>query len=102
MAKKQKAAKGQLPLIDVEPKNSKKIIACIKQYKAIQSERIAALNEEIKEKEKLLSLIEGEHLQRLEKGKIEFTVEGYKVTVTPREELIQVKQVEPHKKDGDE
>lgn len=91
MAKKTKVEAEQLELIDVQPENSKQIINCARAYKAAQTERIAALNDEKKQKEKLLALIEKAHLQRLEDGKIKFKLDGFIITVTPRDELIQVK-----------
>jgi hypothetical protein len=46
--KKEETTKGeQLALIDVTPENSKEIIATAKRYKAAQSQRIEALQEEI-------------------------------------------------------
>ena len=82
----------QLDLIDVTPENSKKIIAVAKRYKAAQSQRIEALQEEIAEKQKLLGLVKEANLQRLEDGKIRFRVDGMTITVTLRDELIKVKE----------
>ena len=82
----------QMDLIDVSPENSKGIIACAKRYKTAQATRIAALNDEKAEKHNLLELIEKEHLSRTEEGKIQFTVDGMTITVTPRDELVQVKE----------
>jgi hypothetical protein len=47
----------QLDLIDVQPENSKEIIAHAKNYRAAVKRRMAALEEEVAEKQKLLELI---------------------------------------------
>jgi serine/threonine protein phosphatase PrpC len=94
MAKKKKDAETgeQLELIEVAPENQKKIKAVAKQYKAAQYERTTALAEEIKMKNKLLELIHEANLQPLEDGKIRFQCNGMVITVTPRDELIRVKE----------
>jgi len=81
----------QMDLIDVNPEHSKEIIKLARQYKKAQVTRVNALVEETKLKQQLLSLIKEEHLQRLEDGTIMFTIDSYKITVTPRDELIKVK-----------
>jgi len=86
-----KKAQEQLELIDTKPENSKKIIAMAKRYKQAQSERVTALAEEIARKQDLLDLIKHEHLQPMEGGKIELDLDGFKITVTPRDELVKVK-----------
>ena len=85
---------GQIPLIDVAPEHSSEIVECAKKYKAAQSKRVEYLNEEKAQKERLLSLIDDENLERLEDGRIRFTVDGYTITVTPRDELVQVKEAD--------
>ena len=82
----------QMDLIDVKPKNSKEIIRHARLYKMAQEKRVNALAEEVAEKKKLLELIEQEHLQRLEDGKIKFKLDGYTITVTPRDELVRIKE----------
>lgn len=84
----------QMDLIDIAPENAKEIIAHARIYKAVQAKRILALEEEKKEKQKLLELIKEANLQRLEDGKIKFKLDGYTITVTPRDELVQIKEDE--------
>ena len=78
-------------LIDVSPENSKEILRVAKRYKAAQIKRINALTDEKAEKEKLLDLIKKGNYQRLDGGKIRFSIEGFTITVVPRDELIQIK-----------
>ena len=103
MAKKNKTQKeqgasseatngGQLDLIDVAPENSKEIIALARAYKSAQGRRIDALEEEVATKVKLLALIKEANLQRLDDGKIRLHLDGYTITVTPRDELVKVKE----------
>ena len=95
MAKKKKnptTVKGtQLDLMDVGPKNAQEIAQSAARYRAAQAARMAALKTEVEEKAKLLQLIRKGELQRLEDGKIQFTVAAFTITVTPRDELVQVK-----------
>jgi hypothetical protein len=84
----------QIPLMDTLPEGSEEIIACAKRYKNAQAARIEALNMEKQEKGTLLELIEKAGFQRLEDGKIKFTADGFTITVTPRDELVQVKEAD--------
>jgi len=79
-------------LIDIHPENSKAIIACAKRYKKAQKIRLDALAEEKKEKVKLLELIRAAEVKPLEDGKIKFKLDGMKISVTPRDELVQVRE----------
>ena len=91
--KSEQATKGQqMDLIDVSPKNSKEIIRQAQIYRDALARRQSALNEETNAKQKLLDLIKKAGLQRLEDGTIKFHVDGYKITVTPRDELVKVKE----------
>ncbi len=84
----------QLPLLDVTPENSKQIVTVARRYKAFVIDRQAVLEKEIAEKEKLLELIRKANLKRLEDGKIRFRVDGLLITVTPRDELVSIKEQE--------
>lgn len=93
MAKKEKAEKGeQLPLIDVAPENAKPIIAAARLYKKHQKARLASLKEEIGQKQKILSLVKEANLTTLEGGKIRFKYDGVTISITPRDELVKVKE----------
>ena len=84
----------QLDLLDVGPENSKEIVKQAKHYKTALSRRIEALQEEVTAKEKLKALIKEANLKPMDDGKIRVHVNGYTITVTPRDELIQVKEDE--------
>jgi len=84
----------QLDLLDVGPENSKEIVKQAKHYKVALSRRIEALQEEVTAKEKLKALIKEANLKPMDDGKIRVHVNGYTITVTPRDELIQVKEDE--------
>jgi multidrug resistance efflux pump len=93
MAKNQKnesAAGEQLDLIEVAPENAKKIVAVARKYKSAQAERLAALEVEVAEKQNLLELVRQAKLPLVD-GKIKFKTDGYIITVTPRDELVKVK-----------
>jgi hypothetical protein len=85
------SAKEQLDLIDVKPENSKEMLVVAKRYKTAQAQRIEALGREVAEKQKLLALIKEANLQHLDDGKIQFRIDRLIVTVTPRDELIRIK-----------
>jgi len=89
-------AKQEEFLIDIHPENSKAIIACARRYKKAQSIRLDSLAEEKKEKVKLLELIREADVKPLEDGKIKFRLDGLRISVTPRDELVQIRE------DGDE
>jgi hypothetical protein len=78
-------------LMEIGPKHSKEITAVAKKYKAAQAERLEALGREKDLKEQLLAMVKDENLQPVD-GKIKFRVNGLEITVTPRDELIQVKE----------
>lgn len=80
-------------LIETGPEHSDEIIAVAKRYKAHQLGRISALAEEKAAKQKLLELVKAEGLEPVE-GKIKMTIDGYEISITPRDELVQVKELE--------
>ncbi len=90
MAKEKKKGK-QLELIDVSPKNSKKLLAVALEYKEAQTERLAYLAEEKRLKVEFLDLVTAAKLTPLKDGVIRFSLDGNVITVTPRDELVQVK-----------
>lgn len=81
----------QLDLIDVAPENAKPIIEAARLYKKFQSERLASLKKEIEQKQLIIELVHKAGLQELAGGKIKFEYDGVTVTVTPRDELVKVK-----------
>lgn len=97
MAGKKKTAKAvatgqQMDLLEVGPENQKEIMRVAKAYRSIVKQRVGLSAKENELKQKLLGLIKDAHLQRLEDGKIKFKLDGYLITVTPRDELVQIKE----------
>lgn len=90
MSKKQKKEE-QLDLIDVHPKNAKLILEAAKTYKKAQIMRQKALDKEVQEKQKVLSLVKEAELQRLADGSITFRLDNTIITIKPRDELVKVK-----------
>ncbi len=82
----------QMDLIDVRPKNEKAILAKAKEYKQFSAKRQEILAEEVAAKKELLKLIHDSGVKPLEDGKIRFTCDGFTITVTPRDELVRVKE----------
>jgi len=97
MAKK-KEQEEQLDLINIQPENAKKILRAARAYKEAQKTRITALAEEVKEKGNVLTLVRSAKLTPLSDGTLKFTLDGVKISVKPRDELLTVK--EP-KQDGE-
>jgi len=91
MAKKKKESGKQLDLIDVSPENAKPIIALARRYKKASAARQAALAEEVKLKGQLIDLVKAAKLQPLKGGVIKFKHNGVTVSITPRDELVKVK-----------
>lgn len=92
MAKRGRKPK-QLDLIDVAPENAKPIIAAARLYQEHQHDRIAAGVKEKEQKELIKELVANADLQPLKGGKIKFEYDGLRVTITPRDELVQVTEV---------
>jgi len=83
----------QMPLIDVAPENAKEILSCARRYKSAQRSRLAAEKEEVAEKQKLLQLIRQAGVKPVDlSGKISFRCDHLIITVTPRDELVRVKE----------
>lgn len=94
MVKRQNSSADQMDLIEVLPENAKPIIEAARLYKKLQAARQAALEKEVEQKHKVLELVRAANLQPLEGGKIRFEYDGYIISVTPRDELIKVKEKE--------
>ena len=72
----------------------KEILAKAREYKKTQGERIGWLASEKQLKQELLALIKEAKLKPLEDGIIRFRCDGCVISVTPRDELVQVKEDE--------
>jgi len=93
MSRKSKNTVGeQMDLIEVGPEHKNEIIACAKRYAAAQTARLKALEAETTEKQALLELVKAEHLSSMEGGKIKLRCDDFLITITPRDELVQVKE----------
>lgn len=88
---KKPVAGEQLSLIDVGPENIEEITPHIRQYKEAMSTRLKALKVEVKEKNIILELVKKAHLKRLEDGNIRFTCADMLIEITPRDEVIRIK-----------
>ena len=98
MAKKAKKKKDeqesgvQGDLIDVAPENAKPIIRAARLYKKFLRARQEALSQEIKQKAKVLELVRAAELQPIDNtGKLRFEYDGVTISITPRDELVQIK-----------
>lgn len=93
MAKKNKEEQEQMDLIDVKTKNAKKILAYAKDYKSCQKDRIDYLAKEKELKQKVIEEIRKAKLSPMDDGTIKFTVDNFKISMKPRDELIQIKEI---------
>jgi len=95
MAKKEKTETNesgeQLDLIDVQPENAKTIVHAARLYKKFQAARLTALDKEVEQKRQVLELVKAAKLQPLDGGKIKFEYDGVIISITPRDELVTVK-----------
>ena len=99
--KKAKAGTGeQLPLIDVGPKNLKKIAPHVVKYKAAMKARQASLKIEVEEKQEILALVLQAELKPLPNGHITFTCEGIDIDIEPRDFVIHTSTHKEKKKRG--
>lgn len=77
-------------LLDVVPDNAKDILAIAKRYKSAQRDRMEAGREEAKFKVDLGDAIRRSDMKADKDGKYEFTINGYKISLIPRDEVIKV------------
>lgn len=103
MAKKTEPEPGeQLDLIETQPENTKQIARIARQYKKAVAARQLEGKEEVKLKEKLRNAIKEAKIAPEADGSFKFTVQGIKISVEPRDELIKVKLEDNDDGDGDE
>ena len=94
MATQQKASPTpgeQLNLIEVGPENLAKIKPVALEYRQIMQQRVQMTAQEVAAKQGLLELVHEAKLKPNDQGIIKFTCDGLVISVTPRDELIQVK-----------
>ncbi len=84
----------QLDLIDYHPENAKEIVETARLYKKFQKQRIATGKKEVEYKDKIRGYAKEAKLQPLENGNTEFTVNGWKFVIEPRDELVRVTECE--------
>jgi hypothetical protein len=85
----------QLDLIDVHPENEKEIVKAARAYKAIVKSRLAIQKDEADLKQQLIDAVEKADLQPLKDGVVKFRVDSVEIKVTPRDKLVQVKELDP-------
>ena len=84
----------QLELIEVGPENMEEIMPAAKLYQKAKVARIKATDREVKTKVALLSAVKKAKLGRLDDGSIRFRCDGMLISITPRDELVKVKEDE--------
>jgi hypothetical protein len=84
----------QLELIDVGPENMEEIKPAAQLYQKAKMARIKATDREVKTKTALLKAVKAAKLGRLEDGSIRFRCDGMLISITPRDELVKVKEDE--------
>jgi hypothetical protein len=88
----QEVKKAEQPaLLDVMPKNAKQIVEAAQLYRKYVAQRQRLLEQETAQKEEVLRLVKAGKLNYVD-GKIRFNYEGIIITVTPRDELITIKE----------
>jgi len=89
----QKAAEvdPQWPLIDVSLPGSKEFCDTAHRYKKAQKVRLKALAEEIGEKKNLLLAAKAYGIKPDTEGVTRFKINGVKIKITPRDELVSIK-----------
>ncbi len=85
----------QLDLIDIHPENAKPIIAAARIYKKLVGKRLDVLAQEVEQKQKILDLVKEAKLTPLENGVVRFKYDNVTISITPRDELVKVKDENP-------
>jgi hypothetical protein len=103
MAKTKKTTdEEQLDLIDVAPENARAFKRVARKYKAAQTERLAWLKKEKEHKDKILELTKEAKLKPNANGVIRFRLDGIQITITPRNELVNVKDADDEVEESEE
>ena len=86
------AKKGeQLDLINTDPENAEELMKTLRKYEDVKSRRCKLSTQEVALKGEILDHIHSAKLKPIDgKGKIQFTLAGAKVTVTPKSEKLSV------------
>ena len=82
----------QLDLIDINPENAREIVKVARSYKEYQTARIKAQKGEEQQKQRVKDLVEEADLKPIEGGKIKFNYDGYTISLTPRDVLVQIEE----------
>jgi hypothetical protein len=93
MAKRGRKQK-QLELIQTLPDNVQEIVDVALEYKDCVTTRTGILKKEVELKNQIKEMVHKAGLQPLKDGVIRFRHNGVLISVTPRDELIKVKEVE--------
>ena len=87
----------QLELIETGPGNAEEIIKAARLYKQAQNTRLSALKEELKYKGEVKRLVKKADMQPIKDGIIKFEHSGLVFCLTPRDELITIKEKKTRK-----
>lgn len=87
---------------DVLPENAKQICKVAIEYREAMQARQALSEIQHEHKATLLSLVKDAKLKPADDGTISFEVDGLRITVTPRDELIRVKDSSGDEAGGDD
>ena len=90
----------QLYMLDVKHPAASKIKRIARAYKKVVRERVEMTGQEVELKRKLLEAVRETDIKPNADGVIEFKCDGVKVTVTPRDELVRVKDEEANGDEG--
>ena len=85
-------AGDQMDLIDVSPETLAEIKPLAREYRKVVKQRVKIQAKETDLKQQILDLIKGANLARLPDGSIRFKCDGMTISVTPRDELVKVKE----------
>ena len=92
MAKRGRKQK-QLQLIETLPENIQEIVDVALEYRECKLGRVNILKKEVELKTKIKEMVHKAGLQPLKDGVIRFRHDGVLISITPRDELIKVKDV---------
>ena len=84
----------QMDLIDVTPKELKRILPIAKEYRRVVKQRVKLTAKEVTLKGQILEEVKKAKLPRLDDGSVRFKCDGITISVTPRDELVKVKEAD--------
>jgi len=96
----QVAEDEQMDLIDIDHPMAKEILAVARAYRAAETDRLAALAIETKQKQRIIELMQQAKIPPEPDGKARFKSGKIVITIEPRDMLVKITEKKERQKKG--